>query len=311
MSSRMQIAAVGALTLALSVPSCAPELAPRRPNIVFVSIDSLRRDHVGCYGYGKATTPVIDALAADGVRFDSAVSTTSWTLPAHAAMFTGLYDSTHGLYDNGLRLAPEHATLAEQLAASGYHTAGFYSGPYLHPTFGLGDGFEVYTSCMTAVDAGAGDEHVRSESRAPAGKSHDDITGPRTVAEVTRWADQRPQDRPYFLFVHMWDVHYDFIPPPPYDTRFDPDYTGTLSGVDFMGNPAVNPQMAPRELEHLLALSSPPITAKSSSSTSARVIKKRCSTRSCACRSSSVGRTGSRRRWCAIKCARSTSPRCC
>jgi arylsulfatase A-like enzyme len=254
MSSRPRIAAVFAFVAASFASSCTHEETPHRPNIVLVSIDSLRRDHVGSYGYAKATTPVIDALAKDGVRFDSAVSTTSWTLPAHAAMFTGLYDSTHGLYDNGLRLAPEHATLAEELDKLGYHTAGFFSGPYLHPTFGLGDGFEIYRSCMTVVDANAGDEAVRSESRAPAGKSHDDITGPRTVEEVTRWADERPKDQPFFLFVHMWDVHYDYIPPAPYDTKFDPDYTGPLTGVNFMGNPDVNPQMAPRELEHLLAL---------------------------------------------------------
>jgi len=216
-----------------------------RPNIIVVSVDSLRPDHLGCYGYGRSTSPTIDALAAGGVRFQSAVSTTSWTLPAHAAMFTGLYDSTHGLFDNGLRLAPEHATLAEELKKLGYSTAGFFAGPYLHPTFGFGDGFDVYTSCMTTTDASASDAEVRRDSHSREGKSHTDITGRRTVEAVTRWADSEPKDRPYFLFVHMWDVHYDFIPPAPYDRMFDPDYAGTFDGADFMANPAVNAQMAP------------------------------------------------------------------
>jgi arylsulfatase A-like enzyme len=169
-------------------------------------------------------------------------------------MFTGLYDSTHGLVDNGLRLAPEHVTLAERLSAAGYHTAGFFGGPYLHPTFGLGDGFDVYESCMTTFDADAGDEAVRRESRSAHSRSHDDVTGPRTVAEVERWADARPADRPFFLFVHLWDVHYDYIPPPPYDTLFDPGYSGPVDGRDFMTDPEVRPRMDPRDLEHLKAL---------------------------------------------------------
>lgn len=225
-----------------------------RPNIVLVSIDSLRHDHLHCAGYERETSPTIDRLAREGVRFEAAVSTTSWTLPAHAALFTGLYDSSHGLVDNGLRLAPELTTLAESLAAEGYHTAGFFGGPYLHRTFGLGDGFEVWQSCMTAVPDDLSEAQLRDESRARNGVSHGDVTGPRTLAEVTRWADARPKDRPFFLFVHLWDVHYDFIPPPPYDRLFDPDYQGTISGVDFMGNAAVNPKMDPRDLAHLVAL---------------------------------------------------------
>jgi arylsulfatase A-like enzyme len=227
---------------------------PNRPNVILVSIDSLRPDHLHCYGYARETSPTIDALAAGGVRFENAVSTTSWTLPAHAALFTGLYDSTHGLFDNGLRLAEEHRTLAEELRELGYHTAGFFGGPYLHPTFGLGDGFDVYTSCMTAVAPDLNDEQMRAESRAPDGSSHDDVTSPRTIEEVARWSASRPADRPFFLFVHLWDVHYDFLPPPPFDRMFDPDYTGSIDGRGFMSRPEVRPQMDARDLEHLKAL---------------------------------------------------------
>jgi len=244
--------ALAALVAVLNF-SCGKAQAPR-PNIVLVSIDSLRPDHLGCYGYGRTTSPEIDRLAGEGVRFESAVSTSSWTLPAHAALFTGLYDSSHGLFDNGLRLAPEHRTLAEELHSAGYHTAGFFGGPYLHPTFGLGDGFDVYRSCMTTVPGELSEEDLRRESRASEGRSHDDITGPRTAEEVERWASERPADRPYFLFLHLWDVHYDFIPPAPYDRMFDPGYAGTLDGRDFMSRAEVHPGMSPRDLEHLLAL---------------------------------------------------------
>ncbi len=249
---RLVLSALGATVLALASACGEPE--PARPNIVLVSIDSLRPDHLGCYGYGRATSPRIDQLAAEGVRFESALSTSSWTLPAHAAMFTGLYDSTHGLSDNGLRLAPEHRTLAEELKSQGYHTAGFFGGPYLHPTFGLGDGFDVYRSCMTTVAANLSEEDLRRESRSPTGRSHDDITGPRTAEEVATWSASRPPDRPYFLFVHLWDVHYDFIPPAPYDRMFDPDYSGSIDGRNFMGRPEVHARMEKRDLDHVLAL---------------------------------------------------------
>ena len=96
------------------------------PNIILVSIDSLRHTNLGCYGYERDTSPFIDSLAAEGVRFQNAVSTTSWTLPAHAAMFTGLYDSTHGLVDNDLALGEGHLTLAGSVhGAAGAACASF------------------------------------------------------------------------------------------------------------------------------------------------------------------------------------------
>ncbi|HEX2484706.1 MAG TPA: sulfatase [Myxococcota bacterium] len=246
---------LAAAALAAAAPlACREPARARPPNLVLVSVDSLRADHLHAYGYPRETSPTFDRLAREGARFESAVSTTSWTLPAHAALFTGLYDSTHGLVDNGLRLAPELTTLAETLARAGYHTAGFYGGPYLHPTFGLSDGFEVWESCMTAVPGELSDAELRAESRAPRARSHGDVTGPRTLERVARWAERQPRERPFFLFVHLWDVHYDFIPPPPYDRLFDPDYRGTLTGVDFMGNLAVNRRMDRRDLEHLVAL---------------------------------------------------------
>lgn len=241
---------------ALAASSCQREPGaggPRPPDVVLISIDSLRADHVGCYGYARDTSPTLDALAAEGVRFENAVSTTSWTLPSHAAMFTGLYDSTHGLVDNGLRLAESHATLAERLKAAGYHTAGFFGGPYLHPTFGLAQGFDVYENCMTTVPDTLTDEELRAESRAHEGRSHADVTGPRTLERVRAWSADLDED-PVFLFVHLWDVHYDFLPPAEYVERFDPDYAGDLTGVDFLGNPRIAPGMPRRDYEHLLAL---------------------------------------------------------
>jgi arylsulfatase A-like enzyme len=156
-------------------------------------------------------------------------------------MLTGLCDSTHGLVDNGLRLAEGVRTLAEAFRDAGWRTAGFFGGPYLDPTYGFGKGFEVYQSCMNPA----------------AESSHGDVTGPRTVEAVTRWLDAgaaAKDERPIFLFVHLWDVHYDYIPPPGYAERFDPDYAGHLDARDLPNNPAISPRMEPRDLEHLIAL---------------------------------------------------------
>ena len=228
--------------------SAAP---PGAPNILLVSIDSLRPDHLGCYGYGKPTSPFIDSLAAEGLLFENALSTTSWTLPAHAALFTGLRDSVHGLVDNGRSLNAEHSTLAEVLSAGGYRTAGFYGGPYLHPVFGVGQGFETYVNCMSQSELG---EEVRQEAMLPDSRSHTDVTGPRTRQAVARWAAATVEDaRPYFLFVHLWDVHYDYTAPEEYVRMFDEGYVGEVDGR-LMSNPAIHGEMSERDLEHLLAL---------------------------------------------------------
>ncbi|MFN0242231.1 MAG: sulfatase [Planctomycetota bacterium] len=237
------------LLIAGALNACNRARAPR-PDILLISIDSLRSDHLGCYGYAKPTSPRIDRLAAEGVRCETAITTTSWTLPAHAAMFTGLFDSAHGVVDNGLALAPGHRTLAELLKEDGYRTAGFFGGPYLHPVFGLGQGFDHYESCMSAMPS---DDAVLSMSQQDVNASHRDVTGPRTLDAFTRWLDGTSEE-PLFAFVHLWDVHYDYIPPPEYAQLFDPDYTGSLDASNLKHNQAIEPKMAPRDLQHLIAL---------------------------------------------------------
>jgi arylsulfatase A-like enzyme len=251
--------------LIIFLPACQPEeqrskfdivpvpRATEFPDIVFISVDSLRYDHLGCYGYKKATSPTIDRIASEGVRFENAVSTTSWTLPSHAAMFTGLYDATHGVTDHSHRLRDGFVTLAESLNNAGYLTAGFYGGPYLHPTFGLDQGFDTYTSCMTTVPDDYSDDEVRESALSAMSRSHEDITGPRTREEVGQWL-QGIDGKPFFLFLHMWDVHYDYIPPEPYVAMFDPDYGGDLDGRNFLANKSIRPDMPARDLQHLLAL---------------------------------------------------------
>ncbi len=246
-------AVLAALAFACGGEPARRTAPPGAPNVLLVSIDSLRPDHLGCYGYRFATSPTIDGLARDGVRFQQAVSTTSWTLPAHASLFTGLYDSGHGLVENGLRLAESQVTLAEVFQRNGWQTVGFFGGPYLHPTFGMDQGFERYQSCMTSLADALPEEEVRNQSHAQVSAAHKDVTGPRTVTEVGRWLAQA-DERPFFAFVHLWDVHYDYIAPPEYVALFDADYHGDLNGVDVMRNARIAPGMDERDLRHLLAL---------------------------------------------------------
>jgi len=223
---------------------------------VLLSVDTLRADHLGCYGYPRDTSPEIDAeLAGRGAVFEDVASTTSWTLPAHAALLTGLNDSVHGCTDTDRPLSPDRTTLAERFAASGYRTAGFFSGPYLHPAFGLGQGFQTYVDCTSYS---AWNEEQTGEGRSIEGpelwrKANDDVTNPRVRERVGEWLDQAG-DEPFFLFVHLWDVHFDFVPPAPYDTLFDPDYEGEFDGRNFFFDERVRPGMDRRDLEHLIAL---------------------------------------------------------
>lgn len=234
--------------------SSRPELvaSPSSPNVLLISIDMLRPDHLRCYGYQRETSPRLDQVAAEGVLFENHISSTSWTLPAHAAMFTALADSVHGCTDTDKKLSDKLVTLAERFAAGGYRTVGFFSGPYLHPAFGLGQGFEHYENCTSFANIidGSPVERWAMDSGVEQ-RSHRDITNHIVYPAVKTWLDQNGSSR-FFMFIHMWDVHFDFIPPAPYKTMFDPDYAGTITGI-FL-HPRVNPEMPKRDLEHLLAL---------------------------------------------------------
>lgn len=224
------------------------------PNVLLISVDTLRPDHLSSYGYERSTSPTIDRLAAEGVLFEQHVSSTSWTLPAHAAMFTSLVDTVHGCFETDRVLAHDRVTLAEHFSEAGYQTAGFFAGPYLHPAFGLGQGFEVYEDCTSYGQALAElPTEAWSMDRAVMQASHRDVTNPTVYDRVSAWLGGRSDD-PFFLFVHLWDAHFDFMPPPPYDTMFDPDYDGEVTGRDFFFDSSINAAMPERDLHHLIAL---------------------------------------------------------
>ena len=175
-------------------------------NLVFISLDTVRRDHLSVYGYERATTPFLEALAAEGVRFEDAFAQATNTAPSHASMFTGLYPQTHGLIRNGYPMSTTGpTTLAEILGAEGFATAAFVSGYTLESAIsGLDRGFEIY------------DDDFEENAR----------DGSRTLEKAVAWLDSVDPDRRFFLFLHLFDAHGPYRPPTAYADLFRSDSAG-------------------------------------------------------------------------------------
>lgn len=188
-------------------------------NVVLISIDTCRADHLSCYGYKRQTTPHIDAVARDGVMFTGAMSPVPLTTPAHCSMLTGTYPPTHGVRINdGTRLAESRVTLAEIMHNAGYQTAAFVGAFPLDSKLGLNKGFDTY-DCDFAR---------KSDMSAPAGE--------RSAQEVSRpamdWLDRHGK-KPFLLFLHYFDPHLPYSPPEPYATDYRNDlYSGEIAYVD-------------------------------------------------------------------------------
>lgn len=191
---------------------------PQPLNVLLITLDTTRADHIGCYGYKKAQTPTIDRLAAGGARFATAFSSVPITLPSHATMLTGLYPFRTRVRDNGLdKLADTTATLANVLRSHSYHTFAYVSAAVLDRTFGLNRGFDVY------------DDNVRV-GRPDAFRYEERAASQVTEAVIDDLGKVKP---PYLLWVHYYDPHLPYVPPSPFDRRFaDSPYDGEIAFVD-------------------------------------------------------------------------------
>ena len=186
------------------------------PNVVLISVDTVRADHLGCYGYFRPVSPAIDKFASGAVRFENAFTQASWTLPSHMTVMTSQYPSVHCVIDRGLSLPDQATMLAEVLSEEGYHTAAFVTWIYVGEAFGFDQGFDEFHELID-----------RSGQRVLSGRGA--FSAERTTdAVIARLEETLPQ--PFFLFVHYFDPHMHYTPPPPYDTLFDPDYTGEACG---------------------------------------------------------------------------------
>ena len=211
------------LTIFALLLTVARIAAAGRPayNVVLITLDTLRPDHLRCYGYDAIETPNIDRLAAQGARFTEAFTPVPITLPAHTSLLTGMYPLATGVHDFvGNRVPPGTATLAGILHDRGYSTAAFLGAPVLDSRFGLNQGFDTYFDHFEL----AGAEEVRlDEVKRP---------GDEVVGEALRWLDRHPP-QPLFLWVHLYDAHSPYRPPALYAERYrGRPYDGEIAFAD-------------------------------------------------------------------------------
>jgi len=195
-------------------------------NVLLVTIDTLRADALGAYG-GPAATPALDRLAAEGVRFDFAHAHAVVTLPSHASLLSGRYPFQHGIRDNlGYRFQPGMPTAATLLKAGGYATAAFVSAFPLHSRFGLNAGFDVYDDRF-------------GETRAPTEFVMPERPAAAVVPLARAWIAAR--EGGWFVWVHVFDPHAPYRPPPPFDAQYPgKPYYGEVAATDAALAPLFN-----------------------------------------------------------------------
>ena len=205
------------------VLSILPTEAASRPNLLLITIDTLRPDHLGCYGYKQILTPNIDKLAEEGVRFKTVVSQVPLTLPSHCTIMTGTYPAYHGVRDNvGYKLSESKTTLAEILKTQHYRTAAFVGAYVLNAKFGLNQGFDDY------------DDKIEGSSKFGPVINLNQVErrAGEVVSRALGWLDVHPQS-PFFVWIHLYDPHDPYEPPPPFKEQYQArPYDGEIAYTD-------------------------------------------------------------------------------
>lgn len=196
-----------------------PAGALKGANVLLVTIDTLRADHVGSYGSTANLTPRLDALAREGLRFGTAYTAVPMTLPAHTSLMTGQYPTIHGVRDNGsYRFDGSRPTLASALKSAGYRTAAFVGAFVLDARFGLNHGFDHYDDFYSPQQAGATIHVVERNAE-------------HVVTPAAKWI--HGAEGPWFAWVHLYDPHEPYAPPEPYRSRYASDpYSGEIAYAD-------------------------------------------------------------------------------
>ena len=243
-----------------------------KPNVILITMDTTRADHLSCYGYHRKTTPYLDQFAQESVLFTNAYAPSSWTLPSHASIFTGMYPAKHGSrvnadftrylldrYGNALKgstgidtqgfaeqsvmyLGEENITLAELLSAEGYATAGIISGPWCLKKFGLAQGFEFYDETLYNPDYDATYFALFKiigifTSPLDLVTRYGIVNWGKTAFQVNEVAIswlKRNYTRPFLLFLNYYDPHHHYSPPVPFDRIF---FDGDTTIIEGFKNP--------------------------------------------------------------------------
>jgi arylsulfatase A-like enzyme/tetratricopeptide (TPR) repeat protein len=190
-------------------------------NVLLITLDTTRADRLGCYGYPKAKTPNLDALAHNGIRFANAYAPAPLTLPSHCSIMTGMYPQAHQVHNNGsYTLAPDKLTLAKILKDKGFQTAAFVASFSVDSRFGLDQGFDLY------------DDNFQEST--PFKALNAERKAEQVYAVFSPWFDKL-QDKPFFCWLHFFDPHLPYNPPSPYREQFaDSPYDGELAYMDYI-----------------------------------------------------------------------------
>jgi len=206
-------------------------------NIILISVDTLRADHLGCYGYDRETSPNIDSLATDSTQFANVYASSPWTLPSHVAMLTALHGAHHQVYHDDEKMDPALITLADVLRQHHYFCSAFVGGGFVSAAYGFSKGFDTYSE-------GAGG--VFSQSSAEL-----------LYDNVSEWLDQNAKDRNFFLFLHTYQPHDPYACPEPYKSMFLPEdakwrHINLLGYLD--GKPNIFKKLSEAERQNVISL---------------------------------------------------------
>ena len=222
-------------------------VSEQKPNVILISIDTLGAKHLGCYGYHRDTSPELDKIADQGVLFKNAFVQAHWTLPSHMTMLTGLYPSVHGMTDLGTYLDDSFVTLAEALKAKGYRTGAFVDSEHdfiVGADYGYSQGFDFYDHTrenLTLFERLQVGKQFRRFITPVGGllyKLHSKETTDEILGMALHWMQRYNRKNPFFLFIHLYDVHYTwnidvpFVSPEPFQSMHCPDYQGSFTGCD-------------------------------------------------------------------------------
>ena len=212
-----------------------------RPNVLLITIDTLRADRVGAYGWRAAATPVLDRLASGGMLFPNAFTAVPVTLASHATLLTGRNPHHHGVRGNSFYRLPEgEATLATSLKQMGYDTAAVVGAAVLDQRFGLNQGFDSYDDGMMGANGGA----LIAERDASA-----------VVSRAVAWLNHPGRRSPFFLWIHLFDPHHPYEAPEPFRSRFSSaPYDGEIAFADEQLGRLLNALAAAKRLEHTIVV---------------------------------------------------------
>ena len=188
-------------SLLLCVTGCGKgekEKKKEQPNIILISLDTLRADHLRCYGYDREISPAIDSMAAKGVLFEKVYAQSNWTLPSHVSIFSSLYPSTHGVLEKTSKIPEKTILLPQILKKEGYRTVSFNAGGFVSATFGFDRGFDVYEEIPKST---GNMENI--------------------CDQAIRWIRENHGEK-FFMFLHTYEVHKPYAPPDLYEQNYIP-----------------------------------------------------------------------------------------